>query len=160
MFLSFFMVLDSFAANYIGSPPPAWCKGSARRMQCGKLAWPMLSRSLHSYSQLQVCEYKVTKNKYALQAFFQFIPNYFWISHFLIFCKILRACKINCKAISESSFLPDIPDFQAFSAPWTFLRGNSDFPLTKPPLSPNETPSFPKALSAPGQTLNISDISL
>ena len=66
----------------------------------------------------------------------------------LNFCKNPRACKINCKAISESSFHPDIPDFQAFSAPWTFLRGNSDFPLTKLPLSPNETSRFPRALSA------------
>ena len=54
---------------------------------------------------------------------------------------------IKCKAISESSFRPDIPDFQAFSAPWTFVRGNQDFPLTKPPLSPNETICFPKAFS-------------
>ena len=36
---------------------------SAREVQgeCGdKLAWPSLSRSLHSYSQLLVCEYKGT----------------------------------------------------------------------------------------------------
>ena len=43
---------------------------------------------------------------------------------------------------------PDIACFPSFSALRTFLRGNSDFPLTKRPLSPNETLRFPKALSA------------
>ena len=38
-------------------------------MQCGKLAWPMLSRSLHSYSHLLDCEYKVTNNFETMQVF-------------------------------------------------------------------------------------------
>ena len=39
---------------------------------------------------------------------------------------------------------PDIACFPSFSALRTFLRGNSDFPLTKRRLSPNETLRSPR----------------
>ena len=140
---------------------------------------------------------KVTKLINALQAFFQFIPNYFLFSNSLIFVKsplsiialtnqlsvfICVICvtpilqgkiflcflcdnllqgktilcfpwflcdnKSICKAISELPLRPEILVFQPILALWTFLRGNSDFPLTKLPLSPNETSRYPKALSA------------
>jgi hypothetical protein len=106
----------------------------------------LLDTCLHSFSQLHVCEYKVTKIIYAFQAFFQFIPNYFWFSHFLFFVKSCVTTKFSVKQFQNRRFRPDTPDFQPFSAFWTFVRGNSDFPLTKPPLSPNETTRFPKAL--------------
>jgi len=48
-------------------------------MQCGKLAWPMLSRSLHSYSHLLDCGYKVNKNILHHQIFLQEFSNYFSI---------------------------------------------------------------------------------
>ena len=131
------------------------------------------------------CEYKVTKIINALQAFFQFIPNYFLFSHSLIFVKIAPLLIIasrnnnlcssvwsvwppfcrakhfcvfcvfcvntnrNVKQFQNDYFRPKIPVFQSFSASWTFLRGNSDFPLTKLPLSPNETFRFPRVLSTP-----------
>ena len=141
---------------------------------------------------------KVTKLINALQAFFQFIPNYFLFSHSLIFVKIapllIIASRNNnlcssvwsvwhpfcraksfcvfcvttfCKAkqfcafrdfcvtinqyvkqFQNRHFHRGIPVFQPISAFWTFPRGNLDFPLTKLPLSPNETSRFPKALSA------------
>ena len=127
---------------------------------------------------------KVTKLINALQAFFQFIPNYFLFSHSLIFvkiaplliiasrnnnlcssvwsvwppfCRAKHFCvfcvfcvtfKQNVKQFQDCYFHPEIPVFQPISASWTFLRGNSDFPLTKLPLSPNETSLFPKVLSA------------
>ena len=43
----------------------------------GELAWPLLSRSLHSYSQLHDCEYKVNKNFPDSPTFKKLISNLF-----------------------------------------------------------------------------------
>jgi len=51
-----------------------------------KLAWPLLSRRLYSYSHLHDCEYKISKIINAKQAFFRLIPNLF---RFFL-CKLLK----------------------------------------------------------------------
>ena len=96
--------------------------------------------------------------------FFLFIPNYFSFSHSLIFvksmlhpfCRAKHFCafcvfcviiKQNVKQFHNPYYHPEILVFQPISAFWTFPRGNLDFPLTKLPLSPNETSRFPRALS-------------
>ena len=48
---------------------------------------------------------KITKNKYALQAFFQFIPNCFLYSHSLIFCENPRGALLQRKSISVISVI-------------------------------------------------------
>ena len=68
--------------------------------------------------------------------------------HFCAFCVFCVIIKQNVKQFRNHHFRPEIPVFQPISASWTFPRGNSDFPLTKLPLSPNETSRFPRALSA------------
>jgi hypothetical protein len=54
-----------FPLNYSASEVQGECRG--------KLAWPLLSRSLHSYSHLPECEYKVNKKIDKIQVFFQFV---------------------------------------------------------------------------------------
>ena len=68
--------------------------------------------------------------------------------HFCAFCDFRVTFKQNVKQFQDYYFRPKIPVFQPISASWTFPRGNLDFPLTKLPLSPNETSRFPRALSA------------
>ena len=76
-----------------------------------------------------------------------------WRSHRTSFCsaKYFRdfcvTIKQNVKQFLSRHLVPKIPGLQPVLALWTFPRGNPDFPLTKLPLSPNETFSFPKALS-------------
>ena len=54
------MVLDLISASYIGWPNPAFNASEVQGECRAELARAMLSRSLHSYSQLLVCEYKGT----------------------------------------------------------------------------------------------------
>ena len=75
-------------------------------------------------------------------------PPFCRAKHFCVFCVFCVTFKQNVKQFQDCYFHPEIPVFQPISASWTFLRGNSDFPLTKLPLSPNETSRFPRPLSA------------
>ena len=53
----------------------------------GELAWPLLSRSLHSYSQLHDCEYKDNKNFPDFPTFEKLISNLFQMLKKKIACR-------------------------------------------------------------------------
>jgi len=96
-------------------------------------------------SSLRVQSYE---NYICTPSIFSIYSKLFLAFTLLNFCKNHAATKFNVKQFLNRHFCPDIPALRPFQPPGTFLRGNSDFPLTKPPLSPNETIRFPKAFSA------------